>query len=70
MQLYTNPGSQRTFVVDPSSLTKKVVRNKNTGKSFWVRGISDGVVRLVPVQGEDLLVLTQHFTMESWEIIH
>lgn len=70
MQLDTAPGGQRTFVVDFAGLTKSVVRNKNTGQSFWVRGFHQGNLELAPLQGEDLLVPKESFTMESWEIIH
>lgn len=70
MQLNTIPGGQRVFLVDFASLTKKVVRNKNTGQSFWVRGFHQGNLELVPIQGEDILVPEKSFTLEAWEIIH
>lgn len=70
MQLSTRAGSQRSFLVDVTGVTKKVVRNKNTGQSFWVRGRSGNNVELVPIQGEDLLVPENQFTAESWEVIH
>lgn len=70
MYLSTTPGGQRNFVIDFAGLTKKVVRNKNTGQSFWVRGRHEGNLELVPIQGEDVLVPETSFNRESWEIIH
>lgn len=70
MQLDTLPGGKRMFFVDFQGLTKKVVRNKNTGQSFWVRGFHQGNLELVPIQGEDVLVPEKSFSTESWEIIH
>jgi len=70
MQLDITPGGQRTFVVDFAGLTKQVVRNKNTGQSFWVRGFHQGNLELVPIQGEDILIPEKSFNLESWEIIH
>ena len=70
MQLDISPGGQRKFLVDVAGLKNKVVRNKNTGQSFLVRGSNQGNVELVPVQGEDVLVPINSFNRESWEIIH
>lgn len=70
MHLSNSVGSQRSFLIDFPALTKKVVRNKNTGQSFWVRGRNQGNLELVPMQGEDVLVPEHAFSMESWEIIH
>lgn len=70
MQLNTIPGGQRMFAIDLAGLTKQVVRNKNTGQSFWVRGFTQGNLELVPIQGEDILIPEKSFNLESWEIIH
>lgn len=70
MQLSTRPGSQRSFLVDATGVTKKVVRNKNTNQPFWVRGLIGDNVELVPLQGEDILVPKSEFNSESWEVIH
>lgn len=70
MQLDISPGGKRNFVVDFAGLTKKVVRNKNTGQSFWVRGHHQGNLELVPMQGEDILIPEHSFSLDSWEIVH
>lgn len=69
MQLNTIPGGQRVFFVDVAGITKKVVRNKNTGQSFWVRGSHGGNIELVPIQGEDVLIPEAAFTPECWQVL-
>lgn len=70
MQVDRSEGSPRVFFVEPIGVKQKVVRNKNTGQSFWVRGCNDGNVELVPIQGEDLLIPVGSFNAESWQVIH
>lgn len=70
MQLDIAPGGQRKFLVNVAGHQNKVVRNKNTGQSFLIRGSNQGNVELAPVQGEDVLVPINSFTRESWEVIH
>lgn len=70
MQLDIAPGGQRNFLVDVVGAQNKVVRNKNTGQSFLIRGSHKGNVELMPVQGEDVLVPVTSFNRDSWEVIH
>ena len=70
MQLSTAPGGKRSFILNIAGATKKVVRSKNTGQSFFVRGQDQNCVMLMPIQGEDYLVPKESFTSDSWEVIH
>lgn len=70
MQLSTASGGKRSFILNLAGSTKNVVRSKNTGQSFFVRGHDQDTVMLVPIQGEDYLVPKESFTTDSWEVVH
>lgn len=70
MQLNTTPGGPRNFQLNLAGSGNHVVRNKNTGQSFWVRGKGHDHVDLMPMQGYDIKVLDKDFTTDSWEVVH
>jgi hypothetical protein len=57
-------------VVQSIGMKAKVVKNKNTGQSFWVMGRNDSLLELSPIQGREVHVKVEDFTAESWEVIH
>ena len=70
LNVLSSGGVQRHTVVQNIGMKAKVVKNKNTGQSFWVRGRNDSLLELAPIQGRDVLVKVEDFTAESWQVIH
>lgn len=52
------------FVAPP-----KVVRNKHTGQSFWLKSVEGDTVTLEPISGSEVVVSAKNFDTESWESI-
>lgn len=47
----------------------KVIRNKNTRQSFWMKRVEGDFVILEPTSGSEISIPGSALTTESWEVI-